>query len=209
MRFLRKNCGPKLRDLPMKSTTPVMFSHLGHAGHSAPFGRLRFPRVPRFLFLVLINKTVIWWFIQRTVRKEANHRVRKERTREHVRERRARRVSRFGGCVLKYEHNSLFPIQKHGQTLTCPDIANGDLSPVFCTNGQASKCDFYVKIAEKFTIFNVKIADQNLERGFGTERWHGETRRGRSAPGGASLAAVPVLGSSFYASIHVHILFSI
>ena len=131
------------------------------------------------------------------MRKEANHRVRKERTREHVRERRARRVSRFGGCVLKYEHNSLFPIQKHGQTLTCPDIANGDLSPVFCTNGQASKCDFYVKIAEKFTIFNVKIADQNLERGFGTERWHGETRRGRSAPGGASLAAVPVWGFIF------------
>ena len=30
-------------------------------------------------------------------------------------------------------------------------------------------------------------------------------QRGRSAPGGASLAAVPVLVSSFYALIHVHL----
>ena len=41
-------------------------------------------------------------------------------------------------------------------------------------------------------------------------KWDGETRRGhgedgRSAPGGASLAAVPVWGSSFYALIHVHL----
>ena len=45
-------------------------------------------------------------------------------------------------------------------------------------------------------ISYVKIADQNLERGFGTERWnrerHGEEkRRGRSAPGGASLPRFP------------------
>ena len=42
-----------------------------------------------------------------------------------------------------------------------------------------SKCDFYVKIAEKFTIFNVKIADQKL-RFFSS--FHGNARgrpRGR------------------------------
>ena len=129
----------KLRDLPMKPTTPVLFSHLGHAGHSTPFGRLRFPRVPRFLFCFLICKqiTVIWLHKAKPF-KECNEKEALERKTVCVRDGPdAQRLTglrwprfTFWGLFLKIylyfrnqvQPNSLFPIQKTWTNMACPDI---------------------------------------------------------------------------------------
>ena len=58
------------------------------------------------------------------------------------------------------------------------------ISPLYSVpTDKHPRCDFYVKIAEKFTIFNVKIADQKLRsQNMGiVNGTHGRTERTLSA----------------------------
>ena len=102
--------------------------------------------------------------------------------------------------------NSLFPIQKHWHVQTLPMV----ICPLYSVpTDKHPRCDFYVKIAEKFTIFNVKIADQKL---WALWMAHTDGRRERSAPGGASLprftfgvlVSMPWFMSIFYSPFRGH-----